>query len=186
MDILKPRDEDEVLHAVRSALAAETPLEIRGQGSKRGLGHAVDATTLIDVTGLAGITMYEPTELVMTARPGTPMDEIDTLLAAHNQELAFEPMDPTRLWRGNRTGTIRRTVAAGLVDQVVDDLARAGIDALGRLVEHQDGTRRGHPAGDEHLLLVAAAQLGHELLGVGGAHVVAVDEVARAVALARA
>ncbi len=111
MEILKPRDENEVLEAVRSALASETPLEILGQGSKRGLGHAVAATTQIDVSGLAGVTMYEPTELVLTARPGTPMDEINALLAEHNQELAFEPMDPTRLWRGNRPGTIGGTVA---------------------------------------------------------------------------
>ena len=111
MNILKPRDEDDVLHTVQDALASQTPLEILAQGSKRGLGHQVAATTQIDVSGLSGVTMYEPTELVMTARPGTPMDEIQALLDEHGQELAFEPMDPTRLWRGNRTGTLGGTVA---------------------------------------------------------------------------
>ena len=111
MDIIKPRDEDEVLAAVQSALLSETPLEILGHGSKRGLGHAVEASAQLDVSGLSGVLMYEPTELVLRARPGTPMDEIESLLAEHNQELAFEPMSPGKLWRGNRTGTIGGTVA---------------------------------------------------------------------------
>lgn len=111
MDIIKPRDEDEVLAAVQSALLSETPLEIVGHGSKRGLGHAVAAETQLDVSGLSGVDMYEPTELVLRAKPGTPMDEIAALLDAHNQELAFEPMHPGTLWRGNRTGTLGGAVA---------------------------------------------------------------------------
>ena len=111
MDILKPRDEDEVLAAVRDALESERPVEILGHGSKRGLGRHVEAAAQIDVTGLAGITAYEPSELVMTARPGTPMADIARTLEEHNQELAFEPMDPSKLWRGNSTGTLGGTVA---------------------------------------------------------------------------
>ena len=111
MQFLKPRDETDVLEAVNSALASETPVEIIGHGSKRGLGHAVVAETQIDVTGLSGVTLYEPAELVLRALPGTPMDEIVALLDQNNQELAFEPMNPTRLWRSNRTGTIGGTVA---------------------------------------------------------------------------
>ena len=111
MEIIKPGDEDEVLAAVQSALLSETPLEILGHGSKRSLGHPVAADTQLDVSGLSGVLMYEPTELVLRARPGTPMDEIAALLDAQNQELAFEPMNPTRLWRGNRTGTLGGAVA---------------------------------------------------------------------------
>ena len=111
MTIITPRDEDGVLAAVLSALDAEAPLEILGHGSKRGLGHAVAADTQIDVSGLAGIIQYEPTELVLQARPGTPMADIVKLLDDHNQELAFEPADPTKLYRGNRTGTLGGTVA---------------------------------------------------------------------------
>ncbi len=111
MQCLKPRDENDVLEAVTSAVASQTPVEIIGQGSKRGLGHAVVAETQIDVTPLSGVTLYEPTELVLRALPGTPMDEIVALLDQNNQELAFEPMNPTTLWRSNRTGTIGGTVA---------------------------------------------------------------------------
>ena len=111
MQFLKPRDENELLEAVTSALSAGTPVEIIGHGSKRGLGHAVAAETQIDVTSLSGVTLYEPAELVLRALPGTPMDEIVALLDQNNQELAFEPMNPTTLWRSNRTGTIGGVVA---------------------------------------------------------------------------
>ena len=57
------------------------------------------------------MTLYEPAELVLRALPGTPMDEIVALLDRNNQELAFEPMNPTTLWRSNRTGTIGGAVA---------------------------------------------------------------------------
>lgn len=111
MDTTEPRDEDAVRDAVVEALAAARPLEIVGHGSKRGLGHDVEAQSQITTTGLAGVTHYEPTELVVTARPGTPMADVVKLLDEKNQELAFEPMDPTKLWRGNSTGTIGGTVA---------------------------------------------------------------------------
>ena len=111
MEIVKPRDEDEVLAAVQAALEDETPIEILGQGSKRGLGRPVAAQRHVDMSGLTGVTLYEPAELVMTARPGTPLADIEKLLVENNQELAFEPMNPTKLWRGNSTGTIGGTVA---------------------------------------------------------------------------
>ncbi len=111
MTIITPRDEDEVLAAICSALDDETPVEILGHGSKRRLGHAVAAATQIDTSGLSGIIQYEPSELLLQARPGTPLADIKALLDEHNQELAFEPMDPTKLWRGNSIGTLGGTVA---------------------------------------------------------------------------
>ena len=54
------------------------------------------ADALLDVSRLAGIVDYEPAELVLTARPGTPLQEIEALLAGNGQMLAFEPPD----WRG--------------------------------------------------------------------------------------
>ncbi len=111
MNIMKPVTEGEVLDAVADALASEAPIEILGHGSKRGLGHAVAAVRRIDVSGLSGIIQYEPTELLLQARPGTPLADIVALLADNHQEMAFEPMDPTVLWRGNSTGTLGGTVA---------------------------------------------------------------------------
>ncbi len=111
MTVITPRDEDAVLAAVLAALDDEAPVEIVGHGSKRGLGHAVTAATTIDTSGLSGVIQYEPSELVLQARPGTPMADIVSLLDEHDQELAFEPMDPTKLWRGNSTGTLGGVVA---------------------------------------------------------------------------
>jgi glycolate oxidase FAD binding subunit len=111
MDIFEPRDEVGVLDVVTAALAADRPIEVMGHGSKRGLGHQVEADARIATTGLTGITLYEPAELVLTARPGTAMADIVKLLDDQNQELAFEPMDPSKLWRGNSTGTLGGTIA---------------------------------------------------------------------------
>ena len=100
-----------MLSVVQAAMSANSPLEIIGHGSKRGLGHAVDAAVTLDVSGLSGVTLYEPAELVLRAKPGTSMAEIAALLDAQGQELAFEPMDPAALWRGNRPGTLGGTIA---------------------------------------------------------------------------
>ena len=75
---------------VRNAAAARTPLAIHGTGSKRFLTGDIDGAPL-DVTGHCGIVSYEPTELVLTARAGTPLREIEIALAEKNQMLAFEP-----------------------------------------------------------------------------------------------
>ncbi len=75
---------------IRAAAAGGAPLAVRGGGSKRFLTGNIDGAAL-DVTGHRGIVGYEPTELVLTARAGTPLAEIEAVLAANNQMLAFEP-----------------------------------------------------------------------------------------------
>jgi glycolate oxidase FAD binding subunit len=92
-DLLKPRDGQDVEAAVQWALAEGKTFEIVGHGSKRGIGRAAQWDLSLDLSDLSGVTLYEPEELVLSARAGTPMAEIETLLAASNQELAFEPMD---------------------------------------------------------------------------------------------
>lgn len=68
----------------------QTPLRIRGGGTKDWYGQALNGEVL-DTRVNSGIVSYEPTELVITARCGTPLAEIEALLAQHNQMLAFEP-----------------------------------------------------------------------------------------------
>jgi glycolate oxidase FAD binding subunit len=75
---------------IRAASAAGTPLRLRGGGTKDWYGQSLDGEVL-DTRINSGIISYEPTELVITARCGTPLAEIDTLLAQHHQMLAFEP-----------------------------------------------------------------------------------------------
>ena len=75
------------------AIAGGKTLEIVGRGSKRLIGRAAQWDMTLDLSGLSGVTLYEPAELVLSAKAGTPLSEIETLLAANGQELAFEPMD---------------------------------------------------------------------------------------------
>jgi glycolate oxidase FAD binding subunit len=114
-DILKPRDAKDVESAVQSALAEGKTLEVLGHGSKRHIGRAAQWDMSLDLSGLSGVTLYEPEELVMSARAGTPLAEIEDLLAAHNQELAFEPMDYGAIFGAEeRRATIGGTLAANV------------------------------------------------------------------------
>jgi glycolate oxidase FAD binding subunit len=92
-DVLKPRDAREIADAVQWALANGKALEIAGNGSKRALGRPVQTDVTLELSGLAGVTLYEPEELVLTAKAGTPLAEIEALIAAKGQMLAFEPID---------------------------------------------------------------------------------------------
>src|SRR5450830_600011 len=90
-----------------AATANGTPLQIRGGGTKDWYGQELRGD-LLDTRAYSGIVDYEPTELVITARCGTPLSEIDAALAANNQVLAFEPP------RFGGVSTIGGMVAAGL------------------------------------------------------------------------
>lgn len=92
---------------VRAAQASGTPLCIRGSGSKDFYGGRPVGTPL-QVGELRGICSYEPTEMVITARAGTPLVELEQALAEHGQCLAFEPP------RFGAGGTLGGMVAAGL------------------------------------------------------------------------
>jgi glycolate oxidase FAD binding subunit len=92
---------------IQSAHASGTPLRIRGGGSKDFYGGALHGDWL-EVGGYRGIVDYEPSELVLTARAGTPLSEIESTLNAHGQMLAFEPPH-----FGN-TATFGGCIAAGL------------------------------------------------------------------------
>ena len=81
---------DELADTIRAAAASKTPLCIRGGGSKDFYGGPLRGETL-GVGAYRGIVDYEPTELVITARAGTPLVEIEAALRAKNQMLAFEP-----------------------------------------------------------------------------------------------
>ena len=90
---LQPRDAAEVGEAMRWALSGGKALELIGRGSKRAIGRAAQWDATLDLSGLSGVTLYEPEELVLSAKAGTPLAEIEALVAASGQELAFEPMD---------------------------------------------------------------------------------------------
>ena len=90
---IKPIDDAQVLDAVVWAINAEAPLDIVSTGSKRDLGRPFQAEHTLDLSGLSGVNFYEPEELVLSAKPATPVSQIEDLLAAKQQMLAFEPMN---------------------------------------------------------------------------------------------
>ena len=75
---------------VQEAYSSKTPLCIQGGRSKTFYGRKIEAD-LLDVSSNSGVISYEPTELVITVRAGTTISEINKVLAAKNQMLAFEP-----------------------------------------------------------------------------------------------
>ena len=108
MDALRERDETALLQErVRAAASRRTPFALRGSGSKNFLGNACEGETL-EVGGHAGIVTYAPGELVMTARAGTRLADLEAVLAANGQMLAFEPP------HFGADATLGGTIACGL------------------------------------------------------------------------
>ncbi len=81
---------EELAETIRKAATERRPLRIRGSGSKDFYAYALEGEPL-DVRSYGGVVEYEPTELVITARAGTALAEIDRVLAGGGQMLACEP-----------------------------------------------------------------------------------------------
>ena len=89
----EPADEKETVEAVAEARSKGLPMEIAGGGTKRGLGRPIQAGAALSMAKLAGITLYEPAELVISAKAGTALADVEAALDEKGQQLAFEPMD---------------------------------------------------------------------------------------------
>src|SRR6476660_6646936 len=114
-DTLQPRDAKEVEAAVQWLLAEGKAAEIVGHGSKRPIGRPAQTDFTLDLSALTGVTLYEPEELVLSANAATPLAEIEALVAAKGQQLAFEPMDYATILGGVAgRGTIGGALAANL------------------------------------------------------------------------
>jgi glycolate oxidase FAD binding subunit len=100
-----------LIDQVRAARAQRRALEIRGGGTKAFYGGAPTGEPL-DLRPLRGISSYEPTELVVTVRAGTPLAELEHALAEQGQCLPFEP--PRFAAADGTGGTVGGMVAAGL------------------------------------------------------------------------
>jgi len=102
--------ESDVIEAVRAARDARLPLEIVGNGTKRKFGRPIEGGTL-DVSGVRGIIAYEPEELIVTVRPGTTIEELNSVLAEKRQRLGFEPAEWAPLFGGSGATTIAGAVS---------------------------------------------------------------------------
>lgn len=112
--MLTPYSEKDVQSLVATASRSNLTLEIRGNGTKSTLGAPIDATETLSTAELKGITAYNPAEMVMTARSGTPLSEIVAAAAEHRQGLAFEPADLRPLLGSEGEPTIGGTIACNL------------------------------------------------------------------------
>jgi glycolate oxidase FAD binding subunit len=110
----RPTREDELADAVADAARNGATLAITGGGSKAAIG-APTAARPLDMTGFSGVMDYDPAELVLTVRPGTPLAEVKALVAGQDQMLPFEPFDHGPLF-GVKAGhaTIGGVVAASV------------------------------------------------------------------------
>ncbi|HTY49846.1 MAG TPA: FAD-binding protein [Steroidobacteraceae bacterium] len=86
---LQPADEAEIAQILGEGAQA---LEVVGGGSRRDIGRPVTGRRL-ELSRLNGILDYQPRELVLTARAGTPLSQVNAVLAGEGQRLAFEPPD---------------------------------------------------------------------------------------------
>ncbi len=92
-DALRPVTDWELASMVASCASRNQPLEVIGNATKSKAGRPMQTAATITTQALRTITLYEPTELVMSAQAGTPLSLIEAELASRNQMLAFEPID---------------------------------------------------------------------------------------------
>ena len=107
----------ELCDRIRACAAERKSVRIRGGGTKDFYGNAPRGDEIVEMGACAGIVAYEPKELVLTVRAGTPLEEVEHVLAAERQMLPFEPPHFARpAPGGSATGgaTIGGAVASGL------------------------------------------------------------------------
>ena len=105
---MAPNDADELREIVADAYASHRSLDITAGGTKQSIGRPSQADERLSLERLTGVIDYQPSELVITARPATTLREIEALLTSHNQTFLFEPPD----W-GDRA-TFGGTIACNL------------------------------------------------------------------------
>jgi len=116
-----------LIERVQQARAARSSLCIHGGNTKAFYGHEPRGEPL-DTRALAGISSYEPTELVVTVRAGTALAELEAVLAEQGQCLAFEP--PRFAPDGNDAGTVRGGTVGGMIAAGLSGPSRAAVGAV--------------------------------------------------------
>jgi len=105
---------DDAAEVIIGAQQRQERLQIIGLGTKKSLGCQPHYDGCLDLSAMQGIVDYQPEELVLTVRAGTPLKQIEAELAKANQMLAFEPADLSRLLGGVSKGTIGGVLATNL------------------------------------------------------------------------
>lgn len=110
-DALTPTTDTELAGLVASAAA---PFEVIGTGTKRGMGRPVQSARTLDLSAFAAIHAYEPEELILEAGAGARLADIEKLIAARGQQLAFEPPDLSKLLGSAHSGTLGGLLACNM------------------------------------------------------------------------
>ena len=114
MIIHTPTTEAQACAVVKSVVDNRVPLTLRGGGTRAGLGRRSQAASTLSSAGLTGITLYEPAEMVIGARAGTPLALVQETLAERGQMLPFEPMDHRALYGSEGEPTIGAVAACNI------------------------------------------------------------------------
>jgi glycolate oxidase FAD binding subunit len=88
-----PETVEELAYLIGEAADTRTPIEVMGRGTKREVGRPAQYGTVVSTEGLVGVPLYEPSELILVVLAGTPLAQVEALLAENGQELPFEPVD---------------------------------------------------------------------------------------------
>lgn len=112
--MLAPSDEAGFAAAIADAAAAKEPLSIIGAGTKACMLRPVQAARSLSTRNHGGITLYSPNELIISARAGTPLADIETALAEHGQHIIAEPPDLASLTGAQEPQTIGGVIATNL------------------------------------------------------------------------
>ncbi len=112
--MIAPTDTDGVVAAIAAAAEAGSPLAICGNNGKAGLLRPVQAAETLSTSGLAGISLYSPQELILTAGAGTPVADIAAAVAAKGQHIISEPPDLSAFYGTYAAPTLGGMVGANL------------------------------------------------------------------------
>ncbi|MCS6879542.1 MAG: glycolate oxidase subunit GlcE [Geminicoccaceae bacterium] len=110
----EPRSEDEAAALLRDLVRAPSPLRIEGGGTRTTIGRPIQTAATLSTRALAGVSLYEPAEMVVSVRTGTPVAELEALLAGKGQMLPFEPPDFRALLGSAGEPTVGGVVAGNL------------------------------------------------------------------------
>ncbi len=115
MQDLRPFDEKELARILVEANHAGHAIELMGAGTKSHIGRPFETETRVNTRAMRGITLYEPSEMVISAYSGTPVSALEAELGKHDQRLSFEPIDLAPMLGGYAgEGTIGAVFASNL------------------------------------------------------------------------
>ena len=112
--MLTPTSEIQSADIIRNAAAERSTLAIIGNNTRSGFGNRIEATQTLSSRNITGIVAYNPAEMVMTVKSGTPVADVEAALSASNQMMAFEPMDQRAIMATTGEPTIGGIFAANV------------------------------------------------------------------------